>query len=225
MTKAELTEKIIDAMIDPWNDDPNDYLYYRPIDINEATDLLDQLRDDEDKMDLEPEEKLPSEVTPELVMNAYNCLIRARKYEARTNRLAKYITVNEMVCEYANYYYPCHDDGIDIIPVDHIAFCDRFPFSTNNTENPDHVDVLRIGLNSAKTFNPNHEFCWFDKDKEVLHSTDRPFHDGTLNAEAFARFALEDKDTLDYFINYIMMDDEIKEVFGCTKEKLLKEVN
>lgn len=223
MTKAELIEKIIDTMIDPWNDDPEEYMYCTPIDEHEATNMLVQLRADEESMDLEPEDRLPEEVTPDLIMIAYNCLIRARKYEARTQRLAEYITDHEMVCEYANYYYPCHSEGIDIIPVDHIAYCDRFPFSTNDTENPDYVDVLRIGLNSAKTFNPDHEFCWFDKDKEILHSTNCPFGDGILDAEAFARFALEDKETLDYFLDCIMTDDEIKDVFGCTKEELMKE--
>ena len=90
--------------------------------------MLKDLRDNEDAADLEPEERLPEDVTPELVMLAYNCLIRARKHEARVHRLAEYITDNEMVCEYANYYLPELENGIDMVPVDFLTDTDGFPF-------------------------------------------------------------------------------------------------
>lgn len=224
MTKAELIEKIVDAMVDPWTDCPDDYLDATLIDVHEATDLLDQIRDDEDKMDLEPEDCLPEEVTPELVMIAYNCLIHARKHEARVKRLAEYITVNDMVCEYDNYYLPEHHDAVDITPIDFLVGTDRFPFDIGNNE-ASVLDMLLIGKNSANTFNPKDEYCWFDADAMTLHSTNEPFRDGTLDAEAFAEYAMSDEgqDCLDYIMNDIMPDDDFKDVFGCTREEYANE--
>lgn len=224
MTKTEIISRIIDRITDPWCESPDDYRYAQPIDIDGAADVLKQYRDDDDACDLEPDERMPEEATPSLLMEAYNCYIRYQKFELRVKRLAEYITDNEMVCEYESYYAPTLDNPIDIIPVDFLYNSSRFPFSTHNTKKPDCIDMLRIGLNSTKTFNCNHEYCWFDKDKEVLHSTNSPFHDGILDAVAFARFVLCDADAFGYFLDGIMDNDDIIEVFECTKEELLKEV-
>jgi hypothetical protein len=225
MTKAELIERIVDAMIDPWTDNPDDYLDSTPIDIYGAMDLYNQIRFDEASADLEPDERMPEEATPALVMEAYNCLIRARKHEARVARLAEFITDNDCVCEYANYYYPTHDDAVDIIPTDFITGTDKFPFAMHGNNTASVLDMLFIGKNSAEagTFDPNLEYCWFDADKMILHSTDAPFSDGTLDAEAFAAFALDDAETLGYFLDGVMDDNDIKYVFGCTKEELINE--
>ena len=224
MTKAELIEKIIDVMTDPWADCPEDYLDATPIDTEYAKVMLKDLRDNEDAADLEPEERLPEEVTPELVMLAYNCLIRARKHEARVKRLAEYIADNDMVCEYDNYYLPEHHDAVDITPIDFLTGTDRFPFDIGNNE-ASVLDMLLIGKNSANTFNPIHEYCWFDADAMTLHSTNEPFRDGTLDAEAFAEYAMSDEgqDCFDYITNDIMGDDEFKSVFGCTREEMKNE--
>ena len=221
MTKAELISKIVDAMIDPWTDSPDDYLCATTIDVSEATDVLDQLRDDEEKIELEPEERLPDEVTPELVKIAYNCLIRARKHEARTHRLAEFITDNEMVCEYVNYYLPELENGIDMVPVDFLADTDGFPFMDDASP----LDILCIGMNSRKTFDPQDEFCWFDSSTLTIHSTSHPFGDGILDAEAFAEYAMSDEgqDCFDYITNDIMDDDDFKSVFGCTREEFANE--
>ena len=221
MNKAELYERIVDALIDPWTDNADDYLAATPIDLEYAHVMLKDLRDNEDAADLEPDERLPEDTTPEQVMEAYNCLVRARKHEARVNRLAEYITDNEMVCEYDNYYQPTIENSIDMMPVDFLYNSHTFPFETKHMNNPDVIDILRIGYNSHDTFNPNHEFCWFDKENEVLHSTDHPFGDGTLDAEAFAEYAMSDegKDCFDYITNEIMDDDDFKSVFGCTREE------
>lgn len=222
MTKAKLINRIIDRLIDPWTDSPSDYLDAELIDLDTAKDIIRQCREEDD--DLEPEDRLPAETTPALMMEAFNCHVRHMKFEARVSNLADFITDNEMVCEYVNYYEPTLENPVTVIPVDCLYNTNRFPFATNNTENPDIIDTLRIGLNSAKTFNSNHEFCWFDKDKEVLHSTNTPFADGILDADAFARFILCDADSFGYFVNCIMLDDDIRSVFGCSKEDLLKEV-
>lgn len=221
MSKAELIEKIIDAMIDPWTDDPEEYLDATPIDLEYAHVMLKDLRDNEDAADLEPEERLPEEVTPELVMLAFNCLIRARKHEARVHRLAEYITDNEMVCEYDNYYFPTLEDGIDMVPVDFLTDTDGFPFMDDASP----LDILCIGMNSRKTFDPQDEFCWFDSFTLTIHSTSHPFGDGVLNAEAFAEYAMSDEgqDCFDYITTEIMDDDDFKSVFGCTKEEYANE--
>lgn len=220
MTKAELIERIVDALIDPWTDNPEDYLYDTPIDIDGAKDFYNQIRSDEDDADLEPDERMPEEATPELVMEAYNCLIRARKHEAWIDRMEEFIIENDCVCEYANYYVPAHKDALDLIPVEFVTESNDFPFTMADGRKPDTVDTFLIGMRSARTFNPNHEFCWFDQAQEVLHSTDEPFRNGVLDAHAFAEFAIDDKETFDYFVDCIMTDDEIREVFGCTKEEL-----
>lgn len=220
MTKAELIERIVDALIDPWTDNPEDYIDAEPTDLEYAKVMLRDIRELEESAELEPEECLPAEVTPALVMEAYNCLIRARKHEARTTRLAEYITDNEMVCEYSNYYLPELENGIDMIPVDFLSDTDGFPFLEN--ESP--LDLLRIGMNSMKTFDPQNEFCWFDSKTLTIHSTNHPFRDGVLDAEAFAEYAMSDKgqDCLDYIID-CMLDEDFKSVFGCTKEAFANE--
>ena len=222
MTKAELIEKIIDAMIDPYNDCPEDYLCCIPIDIYGAADLLDQLRTDEDAMELEPKDRLPEEVTPELIMLAYNCLIRARKHEARVNRLAEFITDNEMVCEYDNYYMPEHYNGIDMFPVDFLTDADGLDSCLDDTSP---LNILLLGIKSQHTFNPTHEFCWYDKENNILHSTDHPFGDGILDAKAFAEYIMSDEghDCFDYITNDIMTDADFESVFGCTREEYRNE--
>ena len=221
MTKAELIERIIDCMIDPWTDDPEDYLYATPIDKYGAVDLMAQIREDEDSADLEPDERMPEEATPELVMEAYNCLIRARKHEARVNRLAEFITDENLVCEYANYYYPCHDDAIDIYPVDFLDVTNS-PVQIVSGKDMSPLDLIELGKRS-RNFNSAEEFCYYDKEKDQLVSTSNPFNDEIIDAEAFAEFILSDPDTFNYIFNDIMTDDDVRHVLGCTKEEYINE--
>lgn len=220
MTKAELMTRIIDAMVDPWTDCPDDYLTSTPIDIHEATDLLAQLREDEDSMDLEPDERVPQEATPALIMEAYNCLIRARKFDARVERLAEWITDEDCVCEYANYYFPAHDDAIDVFPVDFLADTDASKLITGEVMTT--LELIKLGQRSPE-FSSGHEYCWYDKDRRQLVSTNSPFSDGTLDAEAFARFILLDRETFDYMFDHIIDDDDIESILGCTKEEYINE--
>ena len=221
MNKAELYERIIDALIDPWTDNPEDYLDATTIDMDYAPVMLHDIRDNEDICDMDPADRLPEDTTPEHIMLAYNCLIRARKHEARVNRLAEYITDNEMVCEYSNYYLPELENGINMIPVDFLTDTDGFPFMDDASP----LDILCIGMNSRKTFDPQDEFCWFDSSTLTIHSTSHPFGEGILDAEAFAEYAMSDEgqDCFDYITNDIMDDDDFKSVFGCTKEEYANE--
>ena len=219
MTKAELIERIVDAMIDPWTDNPEDYLDATPTDLEYAKVMLRDICDNEDAAELEPDERLPEEVTPALVMEAYNCLIRARKHEARVSRLADWIRENDPVCEYVNYYLPENPDVIDLVPIDFLTDTDGFPF----IEDASPLDLLCIGMNSRKTFNPQDEYCWFDPDTMTIHSTDEPFCDGTLDADAFARFILLDAETFGYMFDNIIDDEDIPNILGCTKEEYINE--
>lgn len=217
MTKAELISRTVDAMVDPWTDNPEDYLDATPIyDLEQAKDMLSDLHAYD--IDLEPDEILPDEVTPAIVMEAYNCLIRAKKFEARTERLADWIKENDPVCEYCNYYLPAHEDAVDLCPVDFLSDTDGFPFLKDE---PSPLDLLCIGMNSRKTFDPQDEYCWFDADTLTMHSTNEPFVDGTLDAEAFARFILLDAETFDYMFDGIITDDVAEYILGCTKEEYI----
>ena len=127
-----------------------------------------------------------------------------------------------MVCEYDNYYKAHSEKKLDVYPTDFIW--DSFPFQPIGSISPDNpLFLIELGQRSTD-FNPNYEYCWYDREKNQLHSTSTPFHDGILDAEAFARFALDDAETLGYFIDNIMDDDDIIHVFGCTKDELMKEV-
>lgn len=222
MTKLELIEKTIERITDPWTESCEDYRYAELIDLSTAKDIIKQCREEDE--DYDPEDRLPKEVTPELMMIAYNCNVRKNKHELWSKALAYVITDYEMVCEYANYYLPEHQNAIDIIPTDFLMGSDSFPFDLGNEISP--VNLIKIGLNSSKKFNQNHEYCWFDKEKMVLHSVDEPFHDGVLDAHAFAEFLLspEGQDGLDYIINDILDDDDFRKAFGCTKEEFWKEM-
>lgn len=223
MTKTEIISRIIDRITDPWTECPEDYEYAELIDLDEAKDVLKQYRYDDVAYDLDPENRMPEEVTPELLMEAFNCNVRHMKFELRVERLAEYITDNEMVCEYDNYYRPEYPDSPEVLPVDFIW--DSFPFKPIGDMSPDNpLFLIGLGQRSKTSFNSNHEFCWYDRENNLLHSTDTPFADGILDAEAFARFTLCDAETLGYFLDGIMDDDEIVKVFGCTRDDLLKEV-
>ena len=219
MTKAEIITRIIDRITDPWTESPEDYQYAELIDLDAAADVLKQYRDDDDDCDLEPDDRMPKEATPALLMEAFNCNVRHQKHELRILRLAEFITDNEMVCEYDNYYAPTLDNPIDMIPVDFLINTRTAPFSFGN-DIPDVLKLITIGQVSANTFDMGDEFCWFDSEKEILHSTSRPFRDGILDAKAFARFVLDDPETLRYFIDNIMDDDDIRKVFGCERKEV-----
>ena len=218
MTKAEIITRIIDRIIDPWTDCPEDYEYAEPITLAEAEELLKHYRYEDSFDDLEPDEKMPEEATPALLMEAHNCNVRYKKRELRISRLAEYITDNEMVCEYTNFM----DNPKEVFPVDWL-YTEHFPFTLTDDAYANDMFLITLGQNSPD-FNPDHEFCWYDKERHQLHSTDHPFGDGVLDADAFARVVMCDADALGYFLDGLMDDDDIRRVFGCTKHELLKEV-
>ena len=217
MTKAELFERIIDCMTDEGRDDPEDYLNLKPIDLDYAKTMIDDFRTFEDECDLDDDERIAHLITPELMMEVNNCLIRAKKFEARVERLAEWIEDNEPVCEYVNYYRPVHPDAVEVYPTDFIW--DEFPFDLiDDLSKHNPFMLIRIGK-SSPDFRETDEYCWFEKEKFRLHSTNHPFRDGVLDAEAFARFIMLDKETFDYMFDGIIDDDDAEYILGCKREE------
>lgn len=215
MTKSELMTRIIDSFEEPFGQTcPFDFENLGEIDLKDADEYLKEARRGEDLADLDQDERLPAEVTPELYMEAMNCYIRSMKHECAVLRLSKYIEDNVLVCEYENYYR--HEDGTpDVFPTDFLYN----EYSTNSlpieTEHPvDIASFVRICQNSTK-LDLNDEFCYYDKKTNSLISTDNPFKDGIYNARAFAEFILSDEgqDALDYIFNDIMDEDDQADVF------------
>lgn len=219
MTKDEIFYRLYDYLVDEGRDDPEEYLDLDLIDLDYAKVMLNDIRTFEDECDLEDDERLVPFLTPELVMELYNNLIRAKKFEARTERLADWIKENNPVCEYCNYYLPEHEDAKDVMPIDFLSDTDGFPF----IEDASPLDLLCIGMNSRRTFDPQDEYCWFDSDTMTMHSTDRPFGDGVLDAEDFAKFILLDAECFGYMFDHIIDDEDIPHILGCTKEEYINE--
>ena len=214
MTKAELIAHIIDHITDPWTECPEDYKYADLIDVDTAADVLKQYREDEE--DFDPEDRMSDEVTPELMMEAYNCNVRYQKHKLCVQKLADWLTENECVCEYDQYKNEYLDDPLVVLPVDFLVE-DGFPFPMIDNAYPHSLFLIELGKRSPN-FDTNREYCWYDRTKDQMFSSDRPFHDGVIDAEKFAEFIVDDKGACDYFVNALMDDDEVKDVFGSYME-------
>ena len=224
MTKAELTERIIDALIDPWNDDPDDYLDLKPIDLEEAEGFLKEIRANEASADLEPDECLPEDVTPANVQEVWNCLIRARKHEAYIERLTDWLKENNDMALYDNYRADFGGDKAEVVPVDwffNSYSLKDFPFALDHPL--DLALLISIAQNSRQLNLGEHEYCWYDKEHNALVGTNTPYEDGIADAPAFAEYILspEGKDCLEFILDSYMDDDDVNKVFGCTKEELI----
>lgn len=229
MAKDELIEKIVDALIDPWTDNCQDYVDAEDTDLEGAEQILKDIRTNEQDAGLKPEECLPSSVTPELVMEAWNCLVRARKHDAMVERMAEWIEDNDPVCEYENYKSEYENSRRTVYPTDFLFNSydpNDFPFAMKGGILPDHAMLVSIGMHSARSFSFNHTFCWYDQDRAQLFSSDHPFRENIINADAFAAFIVDNADVRDYFIYGVMDDTDVEYVFGKEAvEKLHEETN
>ena len=211
MTKEKLIARIVDTFDDFSGENPQDYLYMDPLTLEEATMYLSEARANERAADLEPDECLPAETTPELYMEAENCYIRMMQYKAHLENLADFLTEHEYVAEYDMYRDEYQHSDPEVIPVDFIVNGDTFPFAE-----VDHVELLQIGMNSGASFNFNNEYCWFDKDKMQLFSTNTPYKDGIIHADKFSEFILSPagQNCLDYLLDHVLDDEDIRSIFG-----------
>lgn len=214
MTKLEMTERLVDRLVDPFTDNLDDYEDAEPIDLEYATSFLKDLRHEDVDID-DPDFCVPAGTTPELLMETFNCLLRAKQHELTIQRLAEYITDNEMICEYDQYYVPTHPDACVVLPVDFL--CESFPFRFDDSnERPSALDLVCIGMNSRDTFNPEEVYCYYNDDLKQLFTTDTPFGDEVIDATAFAEWIMspEGEECREYFTEYLMDEDDIEHVFG-----------
>lgn len=215
MTKLELITRIIDRFDgDVAGTCPFEFEHLDHVDLAHASEYLMQERDFEESADLDQDDRLPEEVTPELYMEAMNCYIFRMKHECTVLRLSKYIEDNALVCEYENYYG--HEDGTpDVFPTDFLY--NEYRTNSLPIEAGHPIDVasfVRICQNSTK-LDLNDEFCYYDSKTNSLISTDNPFKDGIYDAREFAEFILSDEgqEALDYIFNDIMDEDDQADVF------------
>lgn len=222
-TKAEIIEKIIDRITDEWTEDCEDYADARLIDLAEATDYLAEYRSDDEKCGFTPEEDgMPAEATPELFMEAENCYIRYMKHELTVRRLAEWFTANEEVCIHDNYMDEYENKDPHVYPIDFLRDFDTSEIASIlfGEEKLDILDIIAIAQRSSE-FSLNHEYLWYDNEHKQLISSNTPFADGIIDAEAMARFFVDgDRQNLrDLILGYIDNDD-CKHIFGKTEKEM-----
>ena len=229
MTKSELTERIIDAITDPYTDCAEDYLDSEPINLTEAKEMLKQIRADERSWGAEPDERLPKEVTPALIKETYNCLIRAKKREARINQIAEFFEDNPDFLVYSYSYLPeCHPAAApnDMCPLD--FFTDElaeggFFFDTNDRTYTKE-EILKAFSNSLSSINMNDDYiCFHDYGRTFkIITTNEP--EDAVDVEEFATAIVDNPDSFKLFVNEIVEEDDlIEKIFKCKKEDLIHE--
>lgn len=197
MNKAELIERIIDTFTDMGSDDPADTATCNELTLTEAETYLKERRAME-KINLEPDEWLPAEVTPELYMEASNCYIRKCRHDYMKEEYMEWLQnvnpwdVYEEYCESIGSY-------AKVVPTEFLLENECFPFDDPDGD-PNMLGLIIIGQNS-KSFNPDHEYCWYNAEKKMIFSSDTPFADGIINAEEVAEWLVRDSDALNR-INY-----------------------
>jgi len=224
MTKAELIEKIIDALTDPYTDSDEDIATCDFIGLRMAKSMLSDIRYFEHMADIDPDDRLPDDVTPDLVMEAWNCRIRQARYTVKVDRLAEWITETEPVCIYDQYKDEYLKDPLVVLPVDFLHE-DTFPFKLIDDAYPSPFFLIELGQRSPE-FNLSHEYCWYDRDEDQLFSTNTPFADGTISAKDLAEYALtaQDHECLEEILS-CMTDKDALLVFGLNKSDLRTELN
>ena len=190
MTKAELTTAILERLHDPYDTVPDaDTATLDFLTLDQAKEYLADLRRDEDAAELDQDERLPQEVTPELYMEVWNCDIRRCRYSVWVERLAGWLTTNECVCIHNQYHHDYTNDDPDVEPMDFLY--EMNPDELSFVKDPGNtVEMLTLGMRSRDTFNPDHEYYWYDAKNDRLVSSDTPFADGICDATALARYAV-----------------------------------
>lgn len=211
MNKAELIERIIDTFTCMGSEDPEDTAYANEITIDEAEVYLNELRANE-RDNLEPDEWLPAEVTPALYMEAFNCYLHKCRYDVTVLRLSGFISLHENVdiCDLCRdtYNYLSPTDTL-IYPTDWLTENMEFPFTS---EDLSMLELITLGQNSPD-FKADSEYCWYDSKNKQLHSTDTPYADGLIDADALTEFILSDKDLQQEVIDTYMVNTDIDYIF------------
>lgn len=225
MKKEEIIEAILYRMSDPWaGDNEEDIAMCDPIDLQYATELLAETRQEDIENANDDEYRMPNGATPELVMEAFNCRVRLAKRNVTIERLATAITENDETALFSNYRedmldlgYVTAEEARDVIPLEFLD--DEFVFDTSLSV----MDTLIIAKKSGDHFNPNFEYCWYDYENKILHSTDNPFKSGIINATAFATYMIDYPDLASMYIHGYLDEDEAKYVFEYMPDLLGEE--
>lgn len=228
MNKDEIVARIVDSFWDISGEDPLDYEDLSELNIHEAKLYLAEARADEDASDLDPEDRLPAETTPALYMEAFNCYLRMMHHECHIRRLADWLERNEAVCEYDNCRILYEHNDPEVYPVDFLTGTSHeFPFNTKDGVEPSALDLVSIGQRSSRFFNPNHAYCWFDMEHEILHSTNTPFRDEIIHAEPLARAILDpdNKPALEFILSDCLDEDGVQEVFHMDETEVREYYN
>lgn len=209
MNKAELIERIIDTFTDMGSEDPVDTACANELTLPEAKMYLKEIRENE-FINLEPEDRLPIEVTPELYMEAFNCYLRRCRYEVTLDRLVEFLKLGEKVDVYNEFLgkYTSATDKL-VYPTTWLMENMEFPFTSYELSM---LDLILIGKNSPD-FDPTDDYCWYDDDNKQLHSTHHPFSDGLIDVKAFAMWILEHPGIIQYVQDWCMVNTDIDYVF------------
>lgn len=220
MITNETVKAIIeDHIIDPWTQDVSDMADSEFITLEESALRLAEFRNFDAECELDNDERIPDDVTPEMVREVWNNMIRSGQTEMTIRLMADFLNDNECVCEYDIYYANTVDNAQRVVPVDFLLYED-FPFALKDGEAPVAIDLILIGQNSKNSLRMSDAYCWFDAKKLQLFSTNTPFKDGIIDAEAVARYMIEeDPDFLEYMKEHVMDEDDIKRVFKYMDEK------
>lgn len=224
MTKEATIEAILNRISDPYTDTEEDIALCNPIELPYATTFLADIRQEDIDNANDGEFRMPNAATPELLMEAFNCRVRLAKRNVTIERLAKAITDNDETALFSNYRedmldlgYVTAEEARDVIPLEFLD--DEFVFDTSLSV----MDTLIIAKKSGDCFNPNFEYCWYDYENKILHSTDNPFESGVINATAFATYMIDYPDVASMYINGYLDEDEAKYVFEYMPDLLREE--
>ena len=200
MNKAEVIERIIDRITDPYNDTDEEIANFGGyVTLEEAKEYLDLAFEEDKASEVSPEDGgMPLEATPELYMEAYNCNVNRAKHAVVNRRLHEWLVDGEQWYVYEWYCTNVMNAVPTVVYTDWLTEEIDWPFEDCDDINM--LGMIVVGMHSTKTFNPSHTFCWYDSEKKQLHSTNRPFKDGAISPEL-----------VDNIVDYIMDHPEDRE--------------
>jgi len=214
MKKEEIISALLYRMSDPCvEDDDEEIAKCDPITLEEAKHYIEEDRKEDEEIG-DDDYCIPEEATPELYMEAFNCRIALAKHNVQVNRLAEWLVENDEIALYNNYRNEYGENNPDVVPIDFMYNYDKvgdFPFGLGDTIGVyDVIELINIGRNSAATFRITDDYFWYDAENKILHSTNHPYADGTIDAKAFADYILKTPDLRQFFFESYPTDKEKK---------------
>ena len=214
MKKEEIISALLFRMSDPCvGDDEEAIADLDYLDLDEASAYLEEARKEDEEIG-DKDYCVPAEATPELYMEAYKCRIRLAVFNMQVKRLAEWFIENDEVALYDNYRLDYGENNPEVLPIEFMDNYDNvgdFPFGLGNHLNvADVIELIGIGRNSAATFRFTDTYFWYDAENKILHSTNHPYADGTIDAVAFAKYILMDEELCHFFFESYPTKKETK---------------